>query len=135
MNGLDAWAEEGIAGRGVLIDYLTYAQENGIDYDCTGTHHIHTSVLTKILQATKTAVEVGDILFVRTGFVAGYKSLDRQQREALSTQRSYPGVVQSRETTEWLWEKQFAAVAADNPAFECGRKFDVSMSNVITDKY
>ena len=25
-------------------------------------------------------------------------------------------------TTRWLWERQFAAVAADSPAFECTRK-------------
>ena len=30
------WAEHGIAGRGVLIDYRGYAEEKGIQYDPFG---------------------------------------------------------------------------------------------------
>lgn len=30
--GIHHWAEHGIAGRGILIDYWTYANENGIVY-------------------------------------------------------------------------------------------------------
>lgn len=30
--GIHHWAEHGIAGRGILIDYWTYAKENGIVY-------------------------------------------------------------------------------------------------------
>ena len=30
--GIHHWAEHGIVGRGILIDYWTYANENGIVY-------------------------------------------------------------------------------------------------------
>jgi hypothetical protein len=50
--------------------------------------------------------------------VDGYSKLNTSEREALAEQRSFPGIAQSRETTIWLWENQFAAVAADSPAFE-----------------
>ncbi|KAJ9608102.1 hypothetical protein H2200_007090 [Cladophialophora chaetospira] len=120
VNGLDAWAEEAIAGRGVLVDYLAYAERNGMNYEKTKSHQITVEAVEKILQATGTKCEVGDILFLRTGFVRGYLDLDQPQREALKSERRWPGLVQSKATAEWLWEKQFAAVAADNPAFECG---------------
>lgn len=133
VNGLDAWAQEGIVGRGILIDYLSFAEENGIIYDCTAAHHIHTSDLSSILETTNTIPEVGDILFIRTGFVKGYKELTLEQREHYSRKPTYPGVVQSKETAEWLWEKQFAAVAADNPAFECARRWASKATCCATD--
>jgi hypothetical protein len=40
-------------------------------------------------------------------------------------ERQWPGLVQSQATAEWLWQSQFAAVAADNPAFELGRKLSL----------
>lgn len=33
-----------------------------------------------------------------------------------------PRLLESEESVKWLWENQFAAVAADNPAFDCTRK-------------
>lgn len=123
INGLDAWADEGIAGRGILVDYLDYAQRNGIVFDQTKSHQITVEAVNKILEETNTVPEVGDILFLRTGFIDGYRSLSQTQRQAISSERRWPGFVQSKESVEWLWEKQFAAVVADNPAFECGRMF------------
>jgi kynurenine formamidase len=113
VNGLDAWADEGIAGRGILVDYLAYAERNGISYDKTKSHHITVEAVDKILQETGTKAEVGDILFIRTGFVKGYLELDQSQREAIKSERQWPGLVQSKETAEWLWAKQFAAVSLD----------------------
>lgn len=123
MNGLDAWAEKGIAGRGILVDYADYADRDGIKYDKTKAHQISVDVVKAILAETKTEVHIGDILFLRTGFVEGYLALDQSEREAMKMEQQWPGMIQSQTTAEWLWESQFAAVAADNPAFECGRKF------------
>ncbi|OBT81736.1 hypothetical protein VE02_08887 [Pseudogymnoascus sp. 03VT05] len=124
VNGLDAWAEKGIAGRGILVDYADYADRNGIKYDKTKAHQISVDVVKAILAETKTEVHIGDILFLRTGFVQGYLALDQSEREAMKMERQWPGMMQSQTTAEWLWESQFSAVAADNPAFECGPHAD-----------
>lgn len=62
--------------------------------------------------------------FVRTGFVAAHKDGDESRRK-LAAEGKWIGVSQAEQTAKWLWEKQFAAVAADNPAFEMIRKFPV----------
>ncbi|KAF2658359.1 hypothetical protein K491DRAFT_593173 [Lophiostoma macrostomum CBS 122681] len=118
INGIDAWAEQGIAGRGVLVDYYRWAEKNGIEYDSTQTHPIALEHVKAILQEKSVQVRAGDILFLRTGFVKGYAGLDAEARDEYKSGHSWPGLAQSKETLKWLWEKQFAAVAADNPAFE-----------------
>lgn len=67
----------------------------------------------------------GDVLFLRTGYVAAYKGLDASGREKVSGVREWCGLGQSRETTEWLWERQFAAVASDSPGFEVRREYSI----------
>lgn len=53
--------------------------------------------------------------------MAAYKSADEERRK-LAGEGKWIGVVQGEKTTEWLWSHQFAALAADNPAFEMIRK-------------
>ncbi|KAF2467912.1 uncharacterized protein BDR25DRAFT_374217 [Lindgomyces ingoldianus] len=119
INGIDAWADQGIAGRGVLIDYYSWAQEKGIQYDPTQVHPVDLKSVKAILQEKQIQLRKGDILFLRTGFVQAYGKLDSSAREEYKTGHSWPGLGQSEETLRWLWEQQFAAVAGDNPAFEC----------------
>lgn len=81
-------------------------------------------------------IRQGDILFMRTGkpqnrtdaavtdcpgYVQAYAQLSQPDREELSKRRGSPGLGQGKETTEWLWKSQFAAVVADSVAFECSR--------------
>lgn len=127
VNGLDAWAEKAVAGRGILVDYRRYAERNGLAYNGTQSHQITASTIQTILAKTKVTPQVGDILFIRTGFVAAYSALSQDERAALKDKREWPGLVQSRDSVEWLWQSQFAAVAADNPAFECGRAYSLTV--------
>ena len=65
----------------------------------------------------------GDILFVRTGFVSAYKKFDEENMIRLkSGDNTWPGLEQSEAMARWLWKRQFAAIAADNPALECIRE-------------
>lgn len=64
----------------------------------------------------------GDVLLVRTGYVAAYDRLSAEERTAVASVRQWCGVAQGEEMTEWLWDHQFAAVASDSPGFECRRK-------------
>lgn len=64
----------------------------------------------------------GDILFVRTGYVSAYQSSTDEAKEAFRTKSpAWPGLKQGEDMARWLWERQFAAIAADNPALECIR--------------
>ncbi|KAH8697925.1 hypothetical protein BGW36DRAFT_296655 [Talaromyces proteolyticus] len=114
------WAEGlgGIVGRGVLIDYHTWAGENGIQYNPLAAYPIPLNTVKLIAHENGIEFRSGDILFLRTGFVKGYLQLNSTDREKQSIVSHFPGLSQSRQTTEWLWERQFSAVAADSPAFE-----------------
>ena len=124
MNGIDGWAAKAIAGRGILIDYPLWAAEQGIPYDSMTDHPITVEEIKAILAAKKIEVRQGDILFLRTGYVPAYGSLDTAAKEKLpSANHAWPGLKQGEAMTRWLWEQQFAAIAADSPALECIRKY------------
>jgi hypothetical protein len=50
VNGMDAVAPRGIAGRGVLIDYHSWAQRNGVEFDQLGGHAITLASVEKIIK-------------------------------------------------------------------------------------
>jgi hypothetical protein len=41
------------------------------------------------------------------------------ERSALPDNPRHPGLLQSQDTSEWLWDQQFSLVAGDNFAPEC----------------
>jgi len=120
--GIGAWAQNGIVGRGILIDYWGYAQEHGIKYNPMDAHKITLSELLAAAKEQGVKPQYGDILITRTGFIAAYNALDRAGREKLVsgpwTEHSYVGLEQSEETLDWLHDNYFAAVAGDQPSFE-----------------
>lgn len=122
MNGLQSWSAKGLAGRGVLIDYASYAERNNISVSHFGPHAISLDVVKKIAQEQGTQFKEGDVLFLRTGYVAAYKTLPQERRNEVAQAKEWCGLGQSRQTTEWLWETQFAAVASDAPGFEVRRE-------------
>ncbi|KAL2826247.1 putative cyclase-domain-containing protein [Aspergillus cavernicola] len=120
INGIDGWAEKAIAGRGILVDYASWAVEQGISYNAMATRGITVIEIEAILASRNVHPRSGDILFLRTGYVSAYTSLDAAGKENVkSSGHSWPGLEQSEATARWLWEHQFAAIAADNPGLEC----------------
>ncbi|MAD84319.1 MAG: hypothetical protein CL912_15250 [Deltaproteobacteria bacterium] len=122
INGLQPWAEKGLAGRGVLIDFASYAERKGVEVSHFGPYAITLQDVLKIAEEQCTEFRNGDVLFLRTGYVAAYKSLNEDERIEVASRKEWCGLGQSRETTEWLWENQFAAVVSDSPGFEVRRK-------------
>jgi hypothetical protein len=118
-----AWAEKGIVGRGVLIDYYSWALENNAAYNPLEQYSIPLSNLKKCIQAQNVTFRGGDILLVRSGFTANYVKQDRSTKEKIASVNPahFAGVEQSVEVLEWLWNNQFAAVGGDAPGFECWR--------------
>jgi len=120
--GIGAWAQKGIVGRGVLIDYWGYAQKHNKAYDPMSSHQISVSELLACAKEQGTEFQYGDIFITRTGFIDAYNKLDKAGREKLVagqwTDHKYVGVQQSEEMLDFLHDNYFAAVAGDQPSFE-----------------
>lgn len=84
-----------------------------------------------MLAAQKTEVAFGDILIIRSGFMAAYRAESAEQLEKLAKVNppSCTGVEQSEELVEWVWSN-FSAVAGDQPAFESFRESDTLLESL-----
>lgn len=71
MGCATAFSEQGIVGRGILVDFHSWRQKQDDpslkDFDCFETSSIPLKHLKACLAAQGTEVRFGDILFIRTG--------------------------------------------------------------------
>lgn len=120
--GIDRWAGHGFGGRGVLLDVSRYLAGTGRPLAPDEPFAIDTALLSAVAAAQRTDLRSGDILLVRTGWTDFYRALPAAQRTALldtvGAGFACPGLDSSREMAAYLWDGEFAAVAADNPALE-----------------
>jgi kynurenine formamidase len=130
------WSEHGFAGRGVLLDYRSWATANGIKYDSASSHPITYEELVKvgkhqgidIRPASKGGdIQIGDILFIRSGWKEDYNSRTAEENNAIGLRvfgesgegiQRWTGVKQEPEAISWLHDCYFAAVGGDTPTFE-----------------
>lgn len=118
-NGIEHWARRGIAGRGVLVDYIRWVRENGIAFDPGKNTEITVAQLFEAAKSQNISFQIGDILLFRTGWIEWYETLDTEKRVALSSRPFMScGLKQADETLRFLWDNHFAAVATDSPGFE-----------------
>lgn len=113
-------ARKTITGRGVLIDWYSWAQTQGIKIDHFATHAIPLSQIKEVAQIQGSTFRPGDILFVRTGWMHAYQNLPIEKRKDLPHRkvRSSCGFEASEESIRWHWDNRFAAVASDTVAYE-----------------
>jgi hypothetical protein len=121
LNLCPVWVESGgIVGRGVLLDYASWAESHGKSIALLSTTEITVSDLEAIAKAQGVVFHPNDILFIHTGYVKALDSLP--DTEAASYATNIPnaaiGIKSCEESLRWIWEKQFSAVAGDMPAFE-----------------
>ncbi|MCJ1383318.1 hypothetical protein MMC17_006431 [Xylographa soralifera] len=120
--GVDSfWADNGgIIGRGVLLDYLDYAERNSIAVDPFTSYCIPVDHLKCLVDEQGITIYPGDILFLRTGYTAAYNALSILEREAIPQRptANFIGVESTIDVLRWLWENKFSAVASDSQAFE-----------------
>ena len=62
-----AWAQKGIVGRGVLLDFHSWRLANSIAYDPFETGSISLEQLHAVLEYQGTETRFGDVLFIRSG--------------------------------------------------------------------
>ncbi|RDW64579.1 hypothetical protein BP6252_10230 [Coleophoma cylindrospora] len=123
------WRDNGFTGRGVLLDYRSYAESKGFNYDTSSPYSISFDELEacgkyqgiNILPASQGGdIKVGDILFIRSGWVQDYNNRTSEENKALAMQEEFSsaGVKQEPKMLDWLHDCYFAAVAGDSPTFE-----------------
>lgn len=119
--GIHHWAREGITGRGVLIDYASWAEKKGIQYSTFSLHTIKLRDILEIAQESNIAFEKGDILLVRSGMTKEWEhKMDIAAKKAYSASNSpkHAGVEATTEMLRWIWDTGFAAVAGDAISWE-----------------
>lgn len=118
--GIQNWADHGICGRGVLLDFVNFQSKDGIlPYDPWTTHPITVKDLEACAEAQGISFRRGDILMLRVGFIKKYYESTQESRDALRGKpETFAGIEQSEEMKQFLWDNHFAAIASDQPALE-----------------
>lgn len=119
-NGLEKVNERGcICGRGVLLDWVAYAEKNNISYDPVSRQAIPISDLDACAKDQGVQFQVGDILFIRSGFVKWHnEASDEERKKGTRDAANYIGVEANQESFAWHWNHHFAAVVGDTVAYE-----------------
>lgn len=121
--GVHHWADQGIAGRGVLLDVPRYFAREGMPYDPASTVVIDAAMLDAVAESQGVRWHGGEILLLRTAWAEQY--LAKSPQERLQTPwRQSPGLAQKHEILRWLWDHEIALVAADNLAVEADPVID-----------
>jgi len=115
--GMQRIAEKGIVTRGVLVDMPAYYAEAGRPYTGAERFGITAEDVRGAAERQGTAFRPGDVLVLHTGWSAKYLGGDDELRATMRTAGS-PGLFQSEETLEFLWDTGFAMVASDNAGVE-----------------
>lgn len=117
------WAQDGIAARGVLIDYVSYAEKKGIEVDGMSGHPITLKECQEIAKECNIEFQHGDIFFLRCGFTKTWESISAEQKKeyrALTQahKHRHTGMMQSEAVARFMWDNHIVAVAGDGVSFE-----------------
>lgn len=117
--GIQHVAQHGIVGRGVLLDVARYLKERGRPIDLKAGHAITVADLEGAAQAQGVTFRTGDILLLHTDWARHFlEEIDQEERLRIIREKTYCGLLQSRETMAWIWDRHFSVVASDTVAVE-----------------
>ncbi|WP_208961578.1 cyclase family protein [Rhodococcus sp. ZPP] len=112
------WAQHGIVGRGVLLDVAGHFERTGAEWDPFAGSILQVADLEAVAQAQDVTFERGDILCVRTGWVAEYRTRKGAGEDMTTAGDRFSGLSAAEPMARFLWDSGFAAVCTDNPAVE-----------------
>lgn len=117
--GIQHVSQHGIVGRGVLLDVARYLKDQGRPIDLRASHAITVEDLDGAAGAQGVKFRRGDILLLHTDWSRHFlEDIDQEERLRIIREKTYCGLLQSRETLAWLWDNQFSVVASDTVAIE-----------------
>jgi len=117
-HGIEHFAARGLAGRGVLLDVGRWFAAQGRTFDYNASTPITVADLEGTRRAQGVELRVGDVLLVRTGWMAHYLAQPQEWRTAIARDIAIPGLAAGPEMIAYLWDHHVAAVAADNYSVE-----------------
>jgi kynurenine formamidase len=115
--GIDGFVRHGLVMRGILLDLPGYWAATGQDIDPHSEHSVDEAELRACAGHQGTTWHSGDLLIVRTGFLATYRHRGGVPDDRLAMPTT-TGLDASEPMARFLWDEGFCAVAADNPAVE-----------------
>jgi kynurenine formamidase len=128
--GYAAWSDRGgIVARGVLVDYVRYAEKKQISYDPLGSHAISLREIQDIIAEEHLDIRQGDVLIVRCGLSKYVRQAGPEDRSPFDS-KVHVGVDPNPELLEWLWNQNVAAVAGDAVSFEAVPASDGSCKHI-----
>jgi len=118
-RGIEAWADRGIVGRGVLLDVASFREKQGRPIDWRNRDVVTVEDLIGCAHAQDVAITEGTILIVRFGWETAWLDATIEERLAvIRPEFSSPGLEAAQAMAEHLWDWGLAAIAADNYALE-----------------
>ncbi len=111
-------ARRGIAGRGVLLDVAGWAERQGKPLAPMAGDAVDALVLQQVADDEGVSLHQGDILCVRTGWVAAYRGLTSAGRAEAELSSRFSGLRANADMARFLWNTRAGAVTTDNPGFE-----------------
>ena len=117
--GIQEWAENPIAGRGVLIDLDGYRNGQGNPIDHAEGEPVDLALIKAAIEAQSVSLRQGDILMLHTGWCEWFLALTTAEKHETRDSRRATGVAQSQEFIAWAWDNRLAVIAADTFAVEC----------------
>ncbi len=112
--GVEQYAEFGIATRAVLVDLPRFYAAAERPWSPMGGREASAGDLAQALAANGVALRQGDVLLVRTGWIAAFRAApDAAERDRLFRARDYSGLAGDPAMWEFLWDSGIAAVASD----------------------
>ncbi len=119
-NGIEAWAQRGIAGRGVLLDVSRALAAAGRPLDPGASTALTVEDLELARSEAGLEFRPGDVVLVRTGFVEWYRRQDDAARQAMARpgRLTAAGIEHTEAMARYVWDSGAAAFASDAPALE-----------------
>ncbi|MDR3069725.1 MAG: cyclase family protein [Propionibacteriaceae bacterium] len=116
-NTIRSWSDHGIVTRGVLLDVSEAVRDRG---GPSARAALSVNDLEQARIRAGATIEVGDVLMFYTGFLEWHAGLPAGERRRLSQFDSLvsPGIEQSEEMAEYLWDLHIAGIATDAVAVE-----------------
>jgi kynurenine formamidase len=119
-NGIEKWAERGIAGRGVLLDVSRVLAAAGRPVDPGTSTALTVDDLELARKEAGIEYQAGDVVLIRTGFVEWYQQQDQTARTAMSRPGALTaaGIEHTEAMARYIWDSGASAVVSDAPGLE-----------------
>jgi hypothetical protein len=118
-NGIEHWARRGMVTRGLLLDVARYLASQGSPVAGNEARRFTVAEMEAARQAQGLEIRQGDMLLIRSGWMAWYLNIPRRRSSHLPTFRTCaPGIAATEDMAEYIWDMHVAAVAGDAPSME-----------------